>query len=336
MKANRSTTHRKGAIALAMVILALTAGAALAATPSTTSYLYSATPVISGKVLWVNEHQLGVETEQGEEVVLALDSRTMVPVDLGPGMVMRAEFNVMDDGRKYAKRIVPIRNGMSPNRELAYSRERASDPTVAQYVSTSDGEGVESGTGTASTALSSTNQAWGTSLAATPSTHAYQVAMQPMIVGQVVTVNDHRIVVDTDQGQRVALEMDSRTIVPTDLASDMTVRVDYKTLTNGAKYARRITSTKGSTSPEVTYVPAHERHEPVAQNAAVDAPTTTREPESPPQAMNEEPESPPQAESEEAEVLPQTASRQPLIALLGFLALGAAGVVTITRRLHAS
>lgn len=336
MRANRSTTYRKSAIALAIAILALTAGAALAAIPSTTSYLYSATPVISGKVLWVNEHQLCVETEQGEEVVLALDSRSMVPVDLGPGMVMRAEFNVMDDGRKYAKRIVPIRNGMSAKRELAYSHEREDAGTAAQYVSTTDGGGPENGPGTASTALSSTNQAWGTSLVAAPSTEAHLVAMQPMIAGRVVTVNDHRIVVDTDQGQRVALEMDSRTIVPTDLASDMTVRVDYKTLTNGAKYARRITSTRSSTSREVTYVPSHERHEMMAQSAAVGAPTTTREPENPPQAMSEEPESPPQTESEEAESLPQTASRQPLIALLGFLALGAAGVVTIARRLHAS
>jgi LPXTG-motif cell wall-anchored protein len=305
-----------------MAILALAAGGAMAATPSTSSYLYSTQPMISGTVLWVNEHQLAVATEQGEEVLLALDSRSMVPVDLAPGMVMRAEFHVMDDGRRYAKRIIPIRSGMSATRGLAYSRERASDAAVAQYASTSDGEGGENDPSRASAALSSTNQSLGTSLAATPSTHAYQVAMQPMIVGRVVAVSDHRIVVDTDQGQRVALEMDSRTIVPTDLASDMTVRVDYEALESGPKYAKRITLTKGtgSTSPEYSYVPAPEPQEAVAQNAVETS-----------MAMSE-PQSTPQATSERSESLPETAGAQPLIVLLGFLALGASGALAIRRR----
>jgi len=316
-----------GAIACAVAILALTGGGALAAIPSTSDYLYSTQPMISGTILWVNEHQLCVQTEQGEEVLLALDSRSMVPVDLAPGMVMRAEFHMMDDGRRYARRIVPIRGGMSTTRGLAYSQERASDVVMAEYASTSDGVGGENDASHASSALSSSNQPLGTSLAATPSTHAYQVAMQPMIVGQVVAVNDHRIIVDTDQGQRVALEMDSRTIVPTSLASDMTVRVDYKAMDSGPKYAKRITVTKGaaSTPREFSYVDAPARQETVAQNVVADAPMAMSEPQSMPEAMDGEPES-----------LPQTASTQPLIALLGFLALGASGALMMGRRRQAA
>ena len=322
MKKNGIRFQLKASIASAIAKQALTAGGALAAIPSTSTYLYSTQPMLSGMVMWVNEHQLAVETEQGEDVILALDSRTMVPVDLAPGMVMRVQFDVREDGNKYAKRIIPIRDGMSESRELAYSRERARDASEAQYVSTSDGVGGENGASRASTALSATNQSLGTSLAATPATDAYLVAMQPMIAGQVVTVNDHRIVVDTDQGQRVALEMDSRTLIPSDLASDMTVRVEYKTMENGSKYARRITPIKRgpNTSSELSYV-----SEAVPQNA----PAYTR-------AAAVEPESPKQTRSEEPESLPGTASKRPLIALLGFIALGAAGALVVWRGLTAA
>jgi LPXTG-motif cell wall-anchored protein len=316
-------TRINGAIACTIALLTMRAGGAQAAIPSTSSYLYSTQPMISGTVLWVNEHQLAVATEQGEDILLALDSHSMVPVDLAPGMVMRAEFHVMDDGRRYARRIVPIRGGMSATRELAYSQERASDPVVAEYASTSDGEGGENDPSQASSALSSTNQPLETSLAATPSTHAYQVAMQPMIVGRVVTVNDHRIVVDTDQGQRVALEMDSRTLIPTNLASDMTVSIDYKAMENGPKYARRITLTRNApaSSSAFSYESAPEPQEEVAQNAVAETQMVMSEPASMSEATSGEPES-----------LPQTAGTQPLIALLGFLALGAAGALAIGRR----
>ena len=315
MKTNGRMTQRTAmAIAIA-AMLAMTAGSALAAIPSTTEYLNALQPMLTGKVVSVNEHQVVVETEQDETVVLALGSSSMVPVDVAPGMLARIEFKVTDDGRKLLKRMIPIRSGTNADRELAYSTEHDRWESSAQYASTSDGEGPDAGPSRASTALSSTNQSLGTSLASTPSTDAYLVAMQPMIAGRVYTVNDHRIVVDTDQGQRVALELDSRTIVPVDLASGMTVRVEYKTMTDGPKYAQRITPIRSSanTNAELSYVEP-ERHEAVAHVAEVSPPAETSKPES----------------------LPQTASSQPLIALLGFLALGAAGAVAIGRRLHSA
>src|SRR2546428_7460625 len=62
-----------------------------------------------------------------------------------------------------------------------------------------------------------------------------------MLAGRVAMVNDYRIVVDTDQGHAVAVEMDSRTLIPTDLQSGMGVRVEYKTLEDGTKLATRVT-----------------------------------------------------------------------------------------------
>src|SRR4029450_13829494 len=73
-----------------------------------------------------------------------------------------------------------------------------------------------------------------------PNTHDYQLATQAMVVGRVVTVTDHRIVVDTDKGQRVPLEMDSRTLVPTDLQSGIGVRVEYRSIDNGDRLATRV------------------------------------------------------------------------------------------------
>ena len=80
-------------------------------------------------------------------------------------------------------------------------------------------------------------------------------------------------------------------------------------MVDGPKYAKRITPIKSSanTDAELSYVG---RHEAAAQTAATSEP---------------EPES-----------LPQTAGNQGMIALVGFLALGAAGAVAIGRRLYAS
>ena len=94
----------------------------MAAVPSTTDYLLATQPMISGKVISVNDHQMVMSTDKGEQVTLAVDSRTMVPTDLGPGMIARVEFKVTEDGRYIARRVIPIREGVSRDRELAYAR----------------------------------------------------------------------------------------------------------------------------------------------------------------------------------------------------------------------
>jgi hypothetical protein len=115
---------------LAVMVLA---GSALAAIPSTTAYLLATQPMITGKVASVNDHAMVVDTEQGGRVTLAVDSKTMVPTDLAPGMVMRVEFKAMPDGHYYARRVIPIRDGMDMGRELAY--RRTSGHATTQYAS---------------------------------------------------------------------------------------------------------------------------------------------------------------------------------------------------------
>lgn len=126
----------KTVVASVFAVMVL-AGTALAAIPSTTEYLLATQPLISGTVASVNDHILVVDTDQGGRVTLAVDSKTMVPTDLAPGMVMRVEFKAMPDGHLYARRVTPIRDGMSTGRELAYTRTGAHAHT--QYASNNTG-----------------------------------------------------------------------------------------------------------------------------------------------------------------------------------------------------
>jgi LPXTG-motif cell wall-anchored protein len=111
----------KSVVASVLAVMVL-AGTALAAIPSTMAYKLATEPLISGRVASVNDHMMVVDTDQGGHVTLAVDTKTMVPSDLGPGMAMRVEFKAMPDGHLYARRVIPIRGGMSNGRELAYAR----------------------------------------------------------------------------------------------------------------------------------------------------------------------------------------------------------------------
>ena len=146
----------------------------------------------------------------------------------------------------------------------------------------------------------------GTAFAAIPSTTAYLLATQPMISGRVATVNDHAMTVDTDQGGHVTLALDSKTMVPTDLAQGMAMRVEFKAMPDGHLYARRITPIRGGmdTGRELAYARTGERG--MARYASM--------------------------EGGNSGSLPQTASNQPLMMLLGLLAVGSAGVLALSRR----
>jgi LPXTG-motif cell wall-anchored protein len=109
-----------------------------------------------------------------------------------------------------------------------------------------------------------------------------------------ISVNDHRLVVVTDQGQRIGLVMDSQSMVPGEVAPGMPLRVEFLPMTDGRYYAKR-----GTSDPIVV--------------RDIAAPTVER-----------------------PRTLPQTANNQPLVALLGFLSIGAAAALTTRRRRHAS
>lgn len=332
-----------GALALLVMLLI---GTALAAAPATTAYHFSSHPMISGTVVSVNDHQMVVDTDQGEGVTLEVDSRTMAPRDLAPGMVMRAEFLALEDCRFYAQRIMPIRGGMSADRLQAYANTRDSREVLARSASASGGQRWEESESLASAESPPQTvgePSSGTSMTAAPTSADYQFSTRPMISGRAVSVNDHWLVVVTDQGQPVGLVMDSHTMVPREIAPGTVVRAEFTQMKDGRYYAKRISQIgSGVVDREQAYAHTRDSDLVVARNmsdcgSASAAPgNTVTAAVDERRAVVAEPlaavaQSAPTAYVESPETLPQTASNQPLILLLALFALGSAGLVTVVR-----
>ena len=347
----------KRTIVAAVAMLILITGTAVASTtPGTTADYLSSRPMISGTVLSVNDHQMVVDTDQGEQIALEIDWRTMAPRDLAPGMVMRAEFQALENCRFYAERITPIRDGMSTQRLQAYANTHDSEAAIARTVAASGNHNwsysQQANLYQASAAgRESPQQAAsypGRIMTATPTTADYQFSTHPMISGQVVSVNDHQMVVDTYQGQQVGMVMDSRTLVPGKVAPRTLVRAEFTPMKDGRSYAKRVSVISSSVaSREQAFAHTRDSYASIAQNTTecggcmsmMSAPSmsmVTPAVERREIVAAAEPvvaQNTPAPVEELPETLPQTASKQPLIALLGFLALGAAGAVAIGRRL---
>jgi LPXTG-motif cell wall-anchored protein len=343
----------KHKIAAAVATLALITGTALASSiPATTADYLSSRPMISGSVVSVNDHQMVVDTDQGEQVTLAVDWRTMAPRDLEPGMVVRAEFLALENCKFYAQRITAVRDGLPIQRLQAYANTRDSDAAIARNASASGSNYYRqvSAYPASSSYRSSPQQSesyTGRIMSAAPATADYQFSTHPMVSGRVASVNDHQIVVDTYQGKQVGLVMDSRTVVPGQVAPGTLVRAEFAPMKDGRFYAKRVSSVSSAVAGrEQAFAHTLDSDAVMAQNTTdcgcsnmVMAAVATPEPviiyreiaaRPAPVAAAIEPE------PVYRETLPQTASNQPLIMLLGLLAFGAAGAVTLTRRLRSA
>jgi LPXTG-motif cell wall-anchored protein len=344
--------------ACVLALLALTIGSAQAAVPSTTAYHFSSHPMISGTVVTVNDHQMVVNTDQGEQVTLEVDSRTMAPRDFAPGMVMRAEFLALEDCRLYAQRIIPIRDGMSLNRLQAYANTNESHDAMARHTPGFSGERWgESATSAESrhhmpqmmehhsSGMTMEHHSSGTTLTATPTTADYRFSTRPMVSGSVISVNDHQMILESDQGQRVGLVMDSRTMVPSQVAPGSVVRTEFTPMKDGRYLAKRISWIGNDVaSREQAYAHTRDSDIAIARNipdcgyvsaTSGDAVTSTLERRNAvdmPDAVIAQNEPAPVAER--LDVLPQTASNQPLLLLLGLLSVGSAGLVSVVRGLR--
>ena len=328
----------------AFSLLALRTETASAGTPATTAYQFASHPMISGTILTVNDHQMVVNTDQGQQVTLDVDTRTMAPRDMSPGMVMRADFIAQQDCHFYAQRIVAIRSGTALSRPQAYANTRdPRDEGEASARNASAAGGYQRETGLQSLSRHTP----GITLSATHSTADFVYSTRPMVSGRVVAVNDHQLIVDTDQGRLVGLLMDSRTMVPGDVAPGTIVRTDFKMLSDGRHYATRVQSISTSAADrEQAYAHTTDRDIALAQHAldcgsmsAGPPHMTTSSAIETPGAAAVEPAVATQVEPEPAigsfDVLPQTASNSPLILLLRLLAIAGAAFLMILRRLTA-
>jgi LPXTG-motif cell wall-anchored protein len=133
--------------------------------------------------------------------------------------------------------------------------------------------------------------------------------------------------------------MDSRTMLPTDLAPGMLMRAEFRVMENGQYYVNRITPIRDNSEARETVARDTRGNEMGLtrsnQVRAIPRSSVSDPSASEPQPMNAEPSmaSEPTATNDRAEMLPQTAGHQPLIALVALLMLvGAGGAMLIRRR----
>jgi hypothetical protein len=339
------------ATAGALVLLVLTAGSLLAANPTSMNYYFSSHPMISGTVVSVNDHQMVVNTDQGEQVTLEVDTRTMAPRDLAPGMVIRTDFRALEDCRFYAQVITPLRGSASTERMQAYANTRDTPDVIARNATAEGGRYGLDPSRTAPTGARVTSpQAMsehspGAAMKAMPPTTAYVHSTRPMISGRVLTVNDHRLIVRTNQGRRVGMVMDSQTMLPRAVAPGTFVRSEFARLKDGRYYAKVVHLVDSRVAErEQAYAHTIDSEYLVAQDVqdcdpvyagagnavtSVSAPYETRARLEPISARSE-----PAPVTERPQTLPQTASGQPLLLLFGVLSLAAAGAVQRVRGLR--
>lgn len=328
-----------------LALLALASGSALADAPATTAYVLSSHPMIAGTVVTVNDRQMVVDTDQGEQVALEVDSRTMAPRDLAPGMVLRVEFRALEDCRFYAQRVTAMRDGMPTERLQAYANTRDGAlwmPRADAAVGGDRGDGPDGRVAEERESLLHPTGAPspGTVMTAIPATADYQFGTRPMVSGRVVTVNDHLLEVETDQGRQVGLVMDSRTMVPGKVSPGTFMRAEFMRMGDGRYYAKWIRPIDRSVADrEQAYAHTRDGDAAFAERSSdcgfvstADTHTsavTPREVRVTPAAVAMQ--TTPVAVPQRPELLPQTAGDQSLILVLGLLALGGAGLVTVVR-----
>lgn len=99
-----------------LVLAASCATAALAvAHPLKTAYPPSSQPMVSGTIESVNDHALTLHTDEGETMTFVIDSHSVVPEHMEPGMRESIEFRAMQSGEFLAQRIVPLRHEENRN-----------------------------------------------------------------------------------------------------------------------------------------------------------------------------------------------------------------------------
>jgi len=166
-------------------------------------------------------------------------------------------------------------------------------------------------------------------------------SLTPMITGTVIAVDEHSMTVNTGDDQHLTLHMDSRTLLPPDLAPGMAMKSEFKMMDNGDLYATRVIPIRNIEGADNERVLETGESESGTSNASLegsgggtDAQVAdyVKSTESPSDVQEDRAEDAAEAKEEHEESLPQTASNQGALVLLGLIAIAGAGVVSLTRR----
>jgi LPXTG-motif cell wall-anchored protein len=100
------------------------------------SPLYKPSPALLGEVSSMNSHSVTVRTAREEEMVFEFDSRTVMPMTMPPGLRVKIEFHLMENGMHHAGRITRLEPGsldwQALDKQLAFAeQERARQEQLA-------------------------------------------------------------------------------------------------------------------------------------------------------------------------------------------------------------
>ena len=182
----------------------------------------------------------------------------------------------------------------------------------------------------------------------------------PLIVGTIVSVDEQNVVVDTHDGNTVSFMIDSRTMMPSNMAAGLPVKVQFKVLDSGSYMAQRFTPMYGeegrelaarhwdlystdqyanNTETEDTGTSTYDRDRDAAMNddrdrteSAGEVAQVTNDNDANNNGIDDSQESNVNTTDNDADRLPQTASTGSWIAVLGVISLAAAGGLSFARR----
>ena len=104
--------------------------------------------------------------------------------------------------------------------------------------------------------------------------------LTPMILGQVASTTEHSVTLNTARGESMTFEIDSRTVMPVNLANDSRVKVEFHLMDNGMHHAGRITTIQPGSrewtrlEEQLSYL-RQDDSEPMAVNSEATPVTTT-------------------------------------------------------------
>lgn len=175
----------------------------------------------------------------------------------------------------------------------------------------------------------------------------YLPSNQPLIKGTVTEVGEHSVTVDSFNGERMTFTVDSRTVVPTSLQAGTRVKVEFHAMQDGRYHAARVTPflpteeeiasirpmSNGNDDVNVRETTADDakdadRYESTSRvgtetnRSHADQTSTTRD-------KNRDRDANLIADEDE---LPRTAGNGNWLAVIGLIALGAAGSLWLLRR----
>ncbi len=97
----------------AAATLVMAAGAT--AHPLRTAYPPSSQPMVSGSIVSATDHSVVLHTDENETMTFVIDSHSMVPELMTPGMRVGIEFRATDNGQFLVQRVTPLRGSENRN-----------------------------------------------------------------------------------------------------------------------------------------------------------------------------------------------------------------------------